>query len=425
MEFQVLVEAVPEVSPLPAAGIRLRRIQLPMDRLRVVGPERQRCRLDPGRVGRALRDRLLSLRPLRFLLGARALPRLLRARDQRHDQPCREGDHGDGRGGDQRPVPPHEAKELIGQCRRSRQDRLVGKIAADVLRQRSGGCVALSGVRLEGLGEDQRHVAAEAAVHTLERGGRLLAENPQRLGQRELRQLSREPAAHQLESDDPQRVDVRPRVDVGQPARLLRAHVVQGADHLAGRRHTEAARFVRPEHARDAEVQHLRPSTLLDEDVAGLQVAVDDAVLVRVLHGVADVREQLETRPHVERSGVLQERPAVDELHGEVREGPQRAGESARGVDLGDRGVPQTREQLRLQLEALQRLRRGDLSPEDLQGDMAPGLVLLGQEDRAHAARAQPAHDAVRSDALGLLGLRKEVLLHLAGHGGAQLTFEG
>ena len=39
------------------------------------------------------------------------------------------------------------------------------------------------------------------------------------------------------------------------------------------------------------------PSTSVDQDVAGLEVAVDDGLLVGVLHALADLDEQLEPLP--------------------------------------------------------------------------------------------------------------------------------
>ena len=45
--------------------------------------------------------------------------------------------------------------------------------------------------------------------------------------------------------------------------------------------------------AGQAEVEDLRLSRRIDEDVRRLQIAMDDALLVRVLDGVADLREQL------------------------------------------------------------------------------------------------------------------------------------
>ena len=47
------------------------------------------------------------------------------------------------------------------------------------------------------------------------------------------------------------------------------------------------------EHPRDAEVEHLHVAALGDEDVAGLEIAVDDAVLVGALEGAQHGQEQL------------------------------------------------------------------------------------------------------------------------------------
>ena len=54
--------------------------------------------------------------------------------------------------------------------------------------------------------------------------------------------------------------------------------------------------------ARHAEVEDLRLAGLVDEDVARLEIAMDQAALVRVLHGVADPGDELEPLPRVERA---------------------------------------------------------------------------------------------------------------------------
>ena len=45
-----------------------------------------------------------------------------------------------------------------------------------------------------------------------------------------------------------------------------------------------------------AEVKHLRLATFVHEDVGRLEVAMDDPLLVRVLHGVTHPRQQLQAR---------------------------------------------------------------------------------------------------------------------------------
>ena len=59
----------------------------------------------------------------------------------------------------------------------------------------------------------------------------------------------------------------------------------------------------------------------LDQDVGGLEVAVDDPLLVRVLHRRADLAEQGEPGVQVEAMGVaiLGDRDPLDQLHDEER----------------------------------------------------------------------------------------------------------
>ena len=44
--------------------------------------------------------------------------------------------------------------------------------------------------------------------------------------------------------------------------------------------------------ARDAEIEDLRLAAFCDQDVGRLQIAVDDAALVRVLHGVREPADE-------------------------------------------------------------------------------------------------------------------------------------
>ena len=71
----------------------------------------------------------------------------------------------------------------------------------------------------------------------------------------------------------------------------------------------------------DAEVEHLGLAGFIDQDVAGLEVAMNDTLIVGVLHCVAHPGQQLEARGRVETStaGVLVQRHPADELHGEER----------------------------------------------------------------------------------------------------------
>ena len=134
-----------------------------------------------------------------------------------------------------------------------------------------------------------RFLLAEDAAHLVE-GGVL-----QGLG------LERGGAGEQFVEEDAEGVDVGAGVDVGGVgvgAGLLRAHVGRGADHLLEAGEERLVGEVGLHRLGDAEVDHLghRLGAVLDgdEDVAGLEVAVDDAFLVGVLDGAADLEEELE-----------------------------------------------------------------------------------------------------------------------------------
>ena len=102
-----------------------------------------------------------------------------------------------------------------------------------------------------------------------------------------------------------------------------------------------------------AEVEDLRLAALGDEDVGGLDVAVDDALRVRGVEGVCNLDPEIERdfereRPVVD--AVLQ-RLAVEELHRDER----LALGLADVVDRADVRVVERRGRARLALEALER----------------------------------------------------------------------
>ncbi len=91
------------------------------------------------------------------------------------------------------------------------------------------------------------------------------------------------PVREELVEHAPEREHVR--AVIGLAARLLRGHVAQAAHQQA--RPRQAAR--RRRHVGDAEVHDLGDALLEHDDVAGLDVAVDHAVLVRVVQAAADL----------------------------------------------------------------------------------------------------------------------------------------
>ena len=131
------------------------------------------------------------------------------------------------------------------------------------------------------------------------------------------------------------------------------------------------------------------------------------ALLMGVLHRLADGDEQLQPGPHGQSHAVavLRDRLALHELHHEERlAGPGRAAV----VDAGDVRVVHQRQRLPLGVEAGQHGTRVHAEPDQLQGDHPldrPGL--LGEVDGPHPPLAE--HLAQRVPAGD----------HLAGHGAA------
>jgi hypothetical protein len=128
---------------------------------------------------------------------------------------------------------------------------------------------------------------------------------------------------------------------------------------------------------------------------------VDDASLVGVLDGFADLNHQGQPLPGVEvvRIGIFDQRLALDELHGEEGLDAEAGVGTAGLVNLRNAGMVQPAQRLRLLFEAAQQFRAGPGCPNDLEGDVASRLVLLGLVHRAHSTFAQQANDAITTDA--------------------------
>ena len=115
----------------------------------------------------------------------------------------------------------------------------------------------------------------------MDRGGRfvqLAAEQVDRA-----RRLEREPPREHPVQDHAERVDVA-RGRSGLSGRLLRRHVRSRPDERSG-----FGQRVHTGHPRDAEVRDLRAALLVEEDVGGLQVAVDQTVLMRMCEAGSDL----------------------------------------------------------------------------------------------------------------------------------------
>ena len=142
-------------------------------------------------------------------------------------------------------------------------------------------------------------------------------------------------------------------------AGLLRRHVGGGSHHDAlsragNRGHVRLVRGRRP-HLGEAEIEHLHVIARADEDVGGLDVAVDDARGMRGVQRVGDLDAHVEHRGQAQRTGgepILQRR-ALQILHDDERP-PVLLADVVDGADVR---VVQRRRRLRFAREPAQCLR--------------------------------------------------------------------
>ena len=204
------------------------------------------------------------------------------------------------------------------------------------------------------------------------------------------RRLARERhlACEELVEDDPDGVEIRGLVDRC-AARLLGREVLRGADDRADLRHLARTG------AGDPEVRHFQAPLRADQHVVRLDVAVHDPVPVREADRREDLARVLARRLH--RCGPaaddqLLQRPSVEVLHRDVVGALGRAAV----VDGDDVRVREPGRVLGLAAEALHEGVVGGVPVvEDLDRDAAAELLVLGQVDVRHPARAELAHDPV------------------------------
>ena len=217
--------------------------------------------------------------------------------------------------------------------------------------------------------------------------GHLLQRVPGQQGGR-ASSLKRGIAREHLVEDAAQAVDVAPPVELGLPGRLLRAHVLRGTDHDTRMRQLRPGGCLQG--ARDAEVGDQRV-TVEQQDVLGLDVAVDDAVPVRVgqrfrrLPGDSDRLRQGESMLPLE---PLAKGLALDIGHHVVEE----ALRLARVVQGQDVGVLEVGGDLHFVDEALYADRGGQVPPEDLDATWRPC-----RRSRARYTSAIPPSPSLRS----------------------------
>ncbi|EAU65834.1 hypothetical protein STIAU_5686 [Stigmatella aurantiaca DW4/3-1] len=213
-------------------------------------------------------------------------------------------------------------------------------------------------------------------------------------------------AGDELVAQHPGRVQVCPPIH-GLTAALLGRHELRRAQQRAALGGHPLFRRGRQELG-DAEVEQLHPVPALrrgdQEDVGGLDVAVDDAVGVRGPQRVTHLRQKFHGQRG--RQGPLRERGEalpLQVLHDQI-------GAPLAQVHVEERDdvrVLDPRERARLGEEALHQPRiTNQVGVEHLHRHALLDEPMLGQPHRAHAPAAQLAHDAKAAEGLARQRLR-------------------
>jgi len=251
---------------------------------------------------------------------------------------------------------------------------------------------AIAGLLREQLRQD--HLLERRRNLGAEQRRRCIADDPVEQLARIVIRRERPARGQHLVEDHAERVDIGAAIDVLGIGDLLGRHELRRPHHHA------LLLVVDGQEPRDAEVEHLdvieRVVLVGQEHVVGLEVAVNDACVVRGVQRRCDLRRDPDRAPHrqaAEPIDLVGEQRAFEELERDVRD---MAVHEAHVRRLDDVRMPERAGRARLVHEPLDHVRiRRELGMEDLDRDLALDQRVLGQEHRAHPAFAQRADDPV------------------------------
>ena len=334
-------------------------------------------------------------RPLRLRLGRRAGVVVVAYADDRERQDRRHGEKGSGEHGPAAPAgmrcagTAHSARRArpLARARRPEHACRPGVLARPELCEAPLELGAERGHAREAVGrilgerlldrrlDPARHVGPVEADRR--RGGvDVLHRHRDEVVARE-----RHVAGEQLIDDDPERVDVRGLGDLPS-LRLLGRDVVAGSEHRA----RGGLALLRLERAGDPEVGHLRFALAVQQHVLGLDVAVDEALLVGEREPAGDLDRELERALH--RQGADTADELLQILAGDELEDDERQAVMVSTVDHGDDVlVREAGDELRLAPEPVDDVLLGQQPlVEDLQRDVALEHAVVRAVHARHAA---------------------------------------
>ncbi len=134
----------------------------------------------------------------------------------------------------------------------------------------------------------------------------------------------------------------------------------------------------------------------VDENIAGLEIAMDHPLLVAVADRAAGLAKENDAVAHAEPAcrGELRDRLSfLDIFHHEIGHGSAGKRLHADGIDAGDPGVRQPAENLCLVLEAASGGGREHAGADHLHGHGSAGHSLQAFVHTTHAAFADESHD--------------------------------
>ena len=145
------------------------------------------------------------------------------------------------------------------------------------------------------------------------------------------------------------------------------------------------------------EIENLGGAALADENVGGLDVAVDNAFAVRGIESICDLDGELEKLLKGNRSGL---QPLLERLPGQEFHGDEvLAFFFADVVDRADIGMVQRRGGAGFAAKAFERLGiASEVVRKEFEGDVAAEADVFGFINHAHSATAEFFQDAVMAD---------------------------